>query len=84
MQSNKEKKELEDDQIRQFCNMFCDVCITPTQFESFADAIKHYRDCHAMMGYLVCCNLKIRKRIRLIDHLNKHLNPDVFRYVVAY
>lgn len=70
---------MEDDQIRQFCNMFCDLC-TAKQFGNFADANSHYRDCHEIQGYLVCCNLKIGQRDQLIEHIQIHLNPDSDKY----
>lgn len=75
-------REREDGQIRQFYKMFCDLC-TSEQFHTFADANSHYRECHDMRGYLVCCNVKIRRRNLLIDHIDKHLYPDMFRYVAA-
>lgn len=72
-------RKMGDHQIRQFCNMFCDLCTT-AEFKNFADAIAHYRECHGMQGYLVCCNLNITRRGRLLDHLRTHVNPDAFRY----
>lgn len=79
---NKRNREREDEKIRQFYKMFCDLC-TSAEFQTFAEAINHYRECHAVRGYLVCCNAKIRRRAFLIDHIVKHRNPDMFRYVAA-
>lgn len=77
---NKGIREMENDQIRQFCNMFCDLCST-TQFGNFADANSHYRECHEILGYLVCCNLKLSPRNQVIKHIQIHINPESVKYV---
>lgn len=74
---NKRNRKMENIQIRQFCNMFCNLCTT--NFETFAEAYKHYSDCHNTKGYLICCDRKFTRRNRVVDHIQIHLNPDAYR-----
>lgn len=71
-------RKMEDDRIRQFCNMFCDFCTT--QFRNFADASNHYREYHGIQGYLLCCNTKIISRDLVIEHIQIHMNPESVKY----
>lgn len=80
--TSKPKNELETEQIRQFCNMVCDLCAV--NFESFSDAFKHYRDCHSIKGYLMCCNQKFCRRGQVVEHVQVHLNPNTFQCVTMY
>lgn len=57
--------------------MSCDLC--SAVFTTFYEARRHYRDLHAMKkGYIKCCDTKLNEFWLVIDHINSHLNPQVF------
>ena len=62
--------------------MSCEIC--DTIFESFLSAKKHYRTKHSRSGFLVCCGKRFFRRGRLLDHINRHLNPIAFKYVFGF
>ena len=68
---------IDNEKIKTMCNMNCNICSDPQ--ESFASARRHYKDCHGIDGYIMCCNKKFKLRIHLIDHLNAHLNIVKYR-----
>lgn len=76
---NSEQIALEDEQIRSIITMKCDLC--DVEFNIFRDCKSHYRTVHNMQGYLKCCGSKFLKRVRAIEHLQRHINPDGFRQV---
>lgn len=72
------KKSKEDDEkITKYMKLKCDVC--SQGFQVFAEIRKHYRTAHKRKGYVVCCNKKFYKRVLILDHINKHLNPEYFK-----
>jgi hypothetical protein len=72
----KESEEHEN-LIKEFLKMSCDLCDF-CEFHSFKDVKSHFRTQHSSKGYLKCCNKKFFRRFYLIDHLEKHKNPDAF------
>lgn len=66
--------EEEDMQIRSILNMKCDLC--HVTFNIFRESKSHYRDEHNINGYLICCEKKFFKRNQLIEHLQRHINPN--------
>lgn len=72
-----ERIERENEQIRQYYNMNCALC--SVVFGTIHDAVKHYRRCHQQTGYLSCCDKKVFRRCMALDHIQKHLNPDLHR-----
>lgn len=73
------RMEEEDEQIRAAIKMKCELC--DSTFNVFRDCKAHYRIHHDMDGYLSCCNLKYFKRVRLVEHIQRHINPNGFKYV---
>lgn len=59
--------ENEDKQIREYCKMECEIC--PTKFDYFSEVKVHYRDAHNSNGYISCCNKKLFKRVRVLEHI---------------
>lgn len=60
-------------------DMTCDLC--DTNFTSYYNARCHYKDAHNMTrGYVKCCNMKLRSQPNVNEHINSHLNPNLFRY----
>lgn len=62
----------DDEKIREFASMFCEICLMP--LESMANATAHYKKKHNVKGFLKCCGRKFTQRYRLVDHVNTHLN----------
>lgn len=61
-------------------DMSCDQC--DAKFTALYEACQHYREKHnEKKGYIKCCGEKLRKLWIIHDHINKHLNPDFFKYV---
>ena len=58
-------------------NIVCDLC--NTNFETFGALRQHFAGVHKQGGYAVCCNKKFYNRIRLVDHIHSHFNPDLFK-----
>lgn len=72
----------DDKQYRKFIDehfdMNCDQC--DFVFKTFYDAKRHYRDSHNITkGYIKCCDTKLTELWLIIDHINSHLNPQVYR-----
>lgn len=57
----------EDEQIREYCKMECEIC--PIKFNYFSEVKVHYRDVHNSNGYISCCNKKLFKRVRVLEHI---------------
>lgn len=72
-----ERIERENEQIRQYYNMNCSLC--SVVFRTIQEAVKHYRRGHQQTGYLKCCNKKVYRRCMALDHIQKHLDPDLHR-----
>lgn len=70
--------DYEDQQIRDIVKMQCDIC--SEVFFLFRDAKYHYRTQHDQNGYLCCCDKKYFKRARVLEHIQRHINPNGFRY----
>lgn len=66
----------QDELIRNWCNMECTKCTE--KFCVFPEVKVHYHNVHQSNGYLVCCNKKFFRRIRILEHIARHMNPDVF------
>lgn len=66
----------QDELIRSWCNMQCTQC-TKT-FYVFPEVKVHYRNEHQSNGFVVCCNRKFFRRVRILEHISRHINPSVF------
>lgn len=71
------KVEIEDQQIREYFKMNCDVC--GYHFQTFLDIKSHYKDKHQSVGYLTCCGKKFIRRGGCLAHISRHVNPDLFK-----
>lgn len=65
-----------DELLRQFMSMFCDLC--SAAFSTFEEAVQHHEDAHDVAGYLMCCGKKFRKKCRAVLHCRWHANPQQF------
>lgn len=77
-----QKRSEEDEKIRNFYNLKCDVCGHVSL--TFIQLRAHYRIQHNIRrGYVKCCNRKMVHRGALQEHILWHLNPDTFKYIHA-
>lgn len=74
------RMQVEDQQIRSVVNLKCDLC--DYVFDVFRDCKSHFRTEHDIDGYLICCNNKYHKRVRLVEHIQRHIYPKGFEYVI--
>lgn len=68
------QSDLQDQQIREFFEMTCEIC--KLSFHTMRQAIQHYRKSHNQAGYLVCCEKKFFRRCLAVDHIRLHINPN--------
>lgn len=72
-------RELSDELICRWCTMQCEFC--HQIFDRFVNVKRHYRDEHREIGFVTCCKKKFFLRVRLMEHISKHMNPEAFRYL---
>lgn len=73
----KNKDPIGDELIKNYADMDCELC--SFQLASFSQAKRHYSSEHMVTGYLICCRRKYLNRIKLLDHVKTHSNPDEFK-----
>lgn len=71
----------EDDMklVLKYVKMKCDICCHDETFNTFSDCKRHYRDVHNENGYVLCCNRKFRRIVRVVQHCIWHENPEAFK-----
>lgn len=75
------RKAQADAQIRDFVNLVCDLCANQSPFLSFKKLQEHFEEAHQTKGYIICCERKIYRKDRILNHITNHVNPDAFKYV---
>lgn len=70
-------------QIKSICKKYfdqkCELC--GAQIDSFEMAKVHYLSEHENPdGYLRCCGNKIINKLEALDHIQWHIDPDIFRF----
>lgn len=75
--STDETRAKEEELIKRYYTFRCDVCSKETT--NFKALLDHFRESHKTSGYIKCCNKKLYRRCRLLDHISKHQDPDTFR-----
>lgn len=68
-----ERLEQENQQIRDFFSMNCEMC--ELKFRTVNEASLHYKRKHNKAGYLTCCGRKFFRRCMALEHIQQHLNP---------
>lgn len=77
LKSKSERLE-EEKNISEFFNLSCDEC--SITFPTFFNLRVHQQSVHNhKAGFVYCCNKKLKGQAQLLEHLNWHLNPDLFR-----
>lgn len=72
-----EKQKEEDNLIREYFKMECNLCKVP--LATYKEAYVHFRKEHKRNAYLICCNRKVPSRTAALEHISLHKNPDAFR-----
>lgn len=73
----KEKFHEFDKKISSYMSLVCDIC--NVQEENFMQLTNHMKLQHNVEGYVVCCSKKFNKRSRLVEHIDMHLNPEMYK-----
>lgn len=84
MRKSAKQKQINFDKLlaehRHRFDMSCDFC--SKTFDSLDDARLHYASEHNNpMGYIKCCKAKLKHRNQVVQHLDRHLNPNKLKYV---
>ncbi|XP_055838416.1 transcription factor grauzone [Episyrphus balteatus] len=66
-----------DDLIAKNMKLACELC--NIDLVDFTALRQHFWNAHGQKGYVICCNKKLFKRVLLVDHINKHLDPEYFK-----
>lgn len=76
------KRSKQDILFGKHFRMICDLCGVATA--TFTALRRHFwKDHQQRDGYVVCCNKKLSKRYAILDHIDFHADPDVFRCKVC-
>lgn len=64
--------------IKSFFDMQCEIC--KIEMSSLQHAKLHYLEEHQIAdGYIRCCDMKFRELKNIDDHLQYHINPNIFK-----
>lgn len=77
-QNSRTESDEQDEQIRKFFTMKCDLCDN-IEFKTLSDAQIHYRNVHNTRGYLMCCAKKYMYRYNILGHIQHHTDPIALR-----
>uniref|UniRef100_A0A034VVM0 Transcription factor grauzone n=1 Tax=Bactrocera dorsalis TaxID=27457 RepID=A0A034VVM0_BACDO len=68
----------DDAMVKKHIPMGCELCTFVG--EDFTAMAKHFRLQHPMIKpYIRCCNKKLNKRFKVVQHAYKHEDPDFFK-----
>lgn len=68
-----------DAQIKEFVPLICVICKDHYQYHTFKDLQEHFQESHNERGYVICCDKKLYRKDRLMNHITNHINPDAFK-----
>ncbi|XP_055536238.1 transcription factor grauzone-like [Wyeomyia smithii] len=71
---SKEKRKREDELLQDFYKFVCEIC--DETVSDFTQLRHHFRKSHNLSGYVRCCKRKYFKRCYLLEHIEKHINPE--------
>lgn len=66
-----------DETLAKHIKMYCELC--GLRVANFGQLNKHMQKKHGTKGYFKCCNKKFTLRSVLMEHIQKHLNPDYYK-----
>ncbi|GAB0094668.1 hypothetical protein DMENIID0001_099900 [Sergentomyia squamirostris] len=67
----------EDENIRRFFKLQCHCC--HEMFETLRKLSSHCHRKHQEDAVIICCDKKFNSRMKLVTHLNSHINPNAFK-----
>ncbi|XP_023158553.1 transcription factor grauzone-like isoform X2 [Ceratitis capitata] len=68
----------DDEMVKKHIPMGCDLCTFVG--EDYIDMSKHFRLQHPnIKPYIRCCNRKLNKRFKVVQHAYKHEDPEFFK-----
>uniref|UniRef100_A0A0A1WN67 Transcription factor grauzone n=1 Tax=Zeugodacus cucurbitae TaxID=28588 RepID=A0A0A1WN67_ZEUCU len=69
----------DDAMVKKHIPMGCELCTFVG--EDFTAMAKHFRLQHPLIKpYIRCCNKKLNKRFKVVQHAYKHEDPEFFKY----
>lgn len=75
---NKDQIDEEDRKLSEFYRLACTDC--SELFPRFASYKSHMKQRHnVLQPVVICCNLRLNKRCRLIEHMIFHTNPTQYK-----
>lgn len=71
-----EERAQEDADIKSIVPLNCTDC----EFfgDTMEDLINHYRQIHRRFGSIQCCGREFTRRVKLVEHVKLHINPNAF------
>lgn len=76
-QNTKTTNSEKNQKIQEFYKMECDLC--NTKLETYNEVNKHFLQVHNQKGYIKCCYKKLSRRNKLLNHMERHINPKNFK-----
>lgn len=78
IRKSKSKRIEDEEKISEFFDLRCAECAIA--FPTFAKLKFHQKAVHNHKeGFVYCCNKKLNRRAKLVEHMNFHLNPELLR-----
>ncbi|XP_037818466.1 transcription factor grauzone-like isoform X4 [Lucilia sericata] len=71
------KKLSAQEEVAMSMDLVCDIC--QTRVETWKALREHFLLAHTKTPYIKCCDITYRKPRELIEHLEWHKNPDMFK-----
>ncbi|KAI8124200.1 Transcription factor grauzone [Lucilia cuprina] len=71
------KKLSAQEEVAMSMDLVCDIC--QTRVETWKELREHFLLAHTKTPYIKCCDITYRKPRELIEHLEWHKNPDMFK-----
>lgn len=57
--------------------LICDLCPDTPSFPTYRDVTRHYTKVHKARKMFVCCGIKLKNRMLMVEHALSHRNPKV-------
>ncbi|ALC49247.1 CG2889 [Drosophila busckii] len=70
-----------EEAIASYMNADCDLCEFSTKYLS--ELKTHFLEVHKQDAYVKCCNKVFNRASKLMDHIRKHLNPQLFTCTIC-
>ena len=71
-----EENKANDEFIAKHIKLKCEIC--EAESATFIELKHHFTKMHKCNGYIQCCNKRLDRRYKLVDHIKLHLDPNFF------